>query len=191
VIPKATGASTGFGQDASNPKLYHGAGGWTLDTSKCPSDWNPTQGISDSEIKLFTSIPKSGPYAGFGLLGDGITSYFNYVNDHGGVGGKKITLELKDDTYKPDLTKTNVDEAIQANKYAAMPMVLGTPNNLAVWDEMNQECMPELLAATGAPQWGDVNNHPWTTGMQWRRALGTRPSSCRAPADRSASSSSR
>jgi branched-chain amino acid transport system substrate-binding protein len=26
--------------------------------------------------------------------------------------------------------------------------------------------MPQLLNGTGAPQWGDVENHPWTTGMQ-------------------------
>lgn len=164
VIPKPSGAK--YGQDATNKNLYTGAGGFQVDTTKCPSDWNNTQGITDSQISLFASIPKSGPFAGFGLLGDGITSYFNYVNDHGGIGGRKITMDFKDDTYKPDLTKTNVDEALQTKKYAAMPMVLGTPNNLAIWDEMNRECMPELLAATGAPQWGDVNGHPWTTGMQ-------------------------
>ena len=44
--------------------------------------------------------------------------------------------------------------------------VLGTANNLAVWDTTNDECMPQLLNATGAAQWGDVENHPWTTGMQ-------------------------
>jgi branched-chain amino acid transport system substrate-binding protein len=44
--------------------------------------------------------------------------------------------------------------------------VLGTPNNLAVWDEVNDECMPQLFNATGAPNWGDIENHPWTTGMQ-------------------------
>ena len=26
--------------------------------------------------------------------------------------------------------------------------------------------MPQLLNGTGAAQWGDVENHPWTTGMQ-------------------------
>ena len=26
--------------------------------------------------------------------------------------------------------------------------------------------MPQLLNATGAAQWGDVENHPWTTGAQ-------------------------
>ena len=26
--------------------------------------------------------------------------------------------------------------------------------------------MPQLLNGTGAAQWGDVDGHPWTTGMQ-------------------------
>ncbi len=68
--------------------------------------------------------------------------------------------------YKPDQTKTNVDEALGSNKYAGFTTILGTPNNLAVWDETNDECMPQLLNGTGAAQWGDVENHPWTTGMQ-------------------------
>ena len=46
-----------------------------------------------------------------------------------------------------------------------MLTVIGTPNNLAIWDTTNDECMPQLLNGTGAPQWGDVTNHPWTTGM--------------------------
>ena len=26
--------------------------------------------------------------------------------------------------------------------------------------------MPQLLNGTGYPGWGDITNHPWTTGMQ-------------------------
>ena len=44
--------------------------------------------------------------------------------------------------------------------------MLGTPNNLGIWDDTNRECMPQLLNGTGAAQWGDVENHPWTTGVQ-------------------------
>jgi branched-chain amino acid transport system substrate-binding protein len=163
IIPIGDGK---WGQDPSNPKVYKGAADFVVDTSKCPSDWNDKQGITDSEIDLFISLPKSGPLAGFGLIADGMQSYFDYVGENGGIDGRKIKLDSKDDTYKPDVTKTNVDEALQANKYASMVTVLGTPNNLGVWDELNQECMPQLLNATGAAQWGDVENHPWTTGMQ-------------------------
>jgi branched-chain amino acid transport system substrate-binding protein len=164
VIPgKGSGK---YGQDASNPKIYTGAGDFKLDTSTCPSDWDPKQGISATDIKLFTSMPKSGPLAGFGLIHDGMTDYFNYVNENGGIDGRKVTIDVKDDQYAPANTKTNVDEAIQSGNYAALLTVIGTPNNLGIWDETNQECMPQLLNGTGAAQWGDVEHHPWTTGAQ-------------------------
>jgi len=93
-------------------------------------------------------------------------NYFDYVATNGGIDGRKIVLTGKDDQYQPAATKTNSDEALAANKYAAFDSVLGTPNNLGIWDDTNRECMPQLLNATGAAQWGDVENHPWTTGAQ-------------------------
>jgi ABC-type branched-subunit amino acid transport system substrate-binding protein len=147
--------------------VYKGGGGFELDPQECPEDWDPMQGITDDQITLFSSMPKAGPLAGFGIIGDGINSYFQYVNEtKGGIDGRKVVLEVKDDGYQPDKTKTNVDEALGQNKYAGMLTIIGTPNNLAVWDTLNDECMPQLLNGTGAPQWGDINNHPWTTGMQ-------------------------
>jgi branched-chain amino acid transport system substrate-binding protein len=146
--------------------VYKGTSGFELDPADCPGDWDPKQGITDKEINLFTSLPTSGPLAGFGLLADGARAYFKHVNDTGGIDGRSIVVDTKDDGYKPDQTKTNVDEAMGSNKYAALFVTLGTPNNLAIWDATNDECMPQLLNGTGAAQWGDVEGHPWTTGMQ-------------------------
>ena len=159
TVPAAT-----LGKQADG--TYLGKGKFTIDPKKCPSDWNISQGITDKEIKLFSSMPKSGPLAGFGLIADGMNSYFKYINDQGGVAGHTISLDVKDDTYTADKTKANVDEALAAKQYAAMVTIIGTPNNLAIWDGTNKECMPQLLNGTGAAQWGDVDAHPWTTGMQ-------------------------
>jgi branched-chain amino acid transport system substrate-binding protein len=44
---------------------------------------------------------------------------------------------------------------------------LGTPNNLAIWDYVNQQKVPHVFVATGASNWGaDVASHPYTTGWQ-------------------------
>jgi branched-chain amino acid transport system substrate-binding protein len=43
---------------------------------------------------------------------------------------------------------------------------LGSPNSLAVYDTLNENCVPHPLAMTGHPAWGDPVNHPWTTGQQ-------------------------
>src|SRR5215831_8814441 len=56
VIP---GAGSGkYGQDPTNKNLYVGPAGFQVDVSKCPSDWNINQGITDKEIDLFASYPK-------------------------------------------------------------------------------------------------------------------------------------
>ena len=41
--------------------VYQGAGGFTIDPADCPEDWDPMQGITDTEIKMFMSLPTSGP----------------------------------------------------------------------------------------------------------------------------------
>jgi branched-chain amino acid transport system substrate-binding protein len=162
VIPAA--GSGKYGQDPSNPNLYVGPSGFNIDVSKCPSDWNNNQGITDTEIQMFASYPTSGPLAGFALIYDGMRAYYDYVAQNGGIDGRKLVLDGKDDQYAPAATKTNSDEALAAGKYALFDSMLGTPNNLGIWDDTNRECMPQLLNATGAPQWGDAENHPWTTG---------------------------
>jgi branched-chain amino acid transport system substrate-binding protein len=155
-----------YGQDPDDRERYVGAGGFELDLSTCPSDWDPLQGITDSEIHLFTSLPRSGPLAGNGLVADGQASYFRYVNEtHGGIDGRQIVLDIRDDAYDPARTQTNVDEMLQAGDTAAITGMLGTPNILGVWDQLDQECMPNLFVASGAPQWGDVENHSWTTPL--------------------------
>jgi branched-chain amino acid transport system substrate-binding protein len=160
-------AAGGGGEFGLIDGVYKGGDGFELDPADCPEDWDPMQGITDDSISFFSSMPKAGPLAGFGLIADGMNSYFKYINEtNGGAAGYKLSLEVKDDGYAPDKTKSNVDEALGQNKYAGMLTVIGTPNNLAIWDTLNDECMPQLLNGTGYPGWGDITNHPWTTGMQ-------------------------
>jgi branched-chain amino acid transport system substrate-binding protein len=161
---KAVASAGGLGKQADG--TYLGKGNFKVDLSKCPKDFDVNQGITDKEIRSFISLPKSGPLAGFGLIADGANSYFKYINEQGGIGGRNVILDVKDDVYEAAKTKANVTEAIASGKYAALITTLGTPNNLAIWDDTNKECMPQLLNGTGAAQWGDVDGHPWTTGMQ-------------------------
>jgi branched-chain amino acid transport system substrate-binding protein len=152
----------GYGQDDDDPNLYKGAGGFTLDVSDCPEDWNATQGAEGDTIKLWTALPLSGPIASVGIYGQGIKSYFDYVNANGGIDGKKIQLDLNDNQYLPDKTKTVADEVIADGSYFAAVGINGTPHNLAIWDMLNDECMPTLVTGSGAAEWGDVEGHPWT-----------------------------
>src|SRR3954447_11289269 len=44
-------------------KTVLGPDGFTLDLSKCPAGWNPTEGLTDTEIKLGSAAPSSGTQA--------------------------------------------------------------------------------------------------------------------------------
>jgi len=139
------------------------AGGVNIDTSKC-TDYQPTQGISGDTIKFGSSFPQSGLYAAYAEISKGYLAYFKYVNAGGGVQGKKIEMVTKDDQYDSGKTKANVDELTQKDGVFGLFNVVGTPNNLAIRDDMGDACVPDLFVASGSQLWGDTAKYPWLIG---------------------------
>jgi branched-chain amino acid transport system substrate-binding protein len=124
-------------------------------------------GITDKEIKLGGSYPFSGPASAYGTIGEGAKAYFKFLNAKGGVGGRKIDFKTLDDGYEPPRALQNAKRLIQQDKVFALFNTLGTPNNLAIWDYVNQQKVPHLFVATGASSWGsDIDKHPYTIGWQ-------------------------
>jgi branched-chain amino acid transport system substrate-binding protein len=41
---------------------------------------------------------------------------------------------------------------------------VGTPNNLAIRDDLNDACVPNLFVASGSQLWGDQAKYPWLIG---------------------------
>ncbi|MGZ4692336.1 MAG: ABC transporter substrate-binding protein [Acidimicrobiales bacterium] len=138
-------------------------GGVDISTADC-TDYQPTQGISGDTITFGSSFPQSGLYAAFAQISKGYLAYFNYVNAQGGVQGKQINMITKDDQYDSGKTKTNVQELTQQDKVFALFNVVGTPNNLAVRDDLGATCIPDLFVATGSQLWGDTAHYPWLIG---------------------------
>lgn len=143
------------------------SGGYTIDTSEC-SDYQPTTGITDDTIKLGTSGPTSGTYGtAFAPIRAGYSAYFDYLNaEKGGVKGKKIEIVGldKDDEYNPTKTKQIVDELVQQEEVFGLFNALGTANNLAIRDDLHEQCIPNLFVATGAVEWGMATEYPWVIG---------------------------
>jgi branched-chain amino acid transport system substrate-binding protein len=80
---------------------------------------------------------------------------------------RKILQILKDDTGKPDQALAGAREAVQQDKVFAMFATLSTAQNVAIMPYLNQQKVPQLFAASGAPNWGvDPKANPWTIGFQ-------------------------
>lgn len=138
-----------------------------IPTEDCVTD--PTVPIEGDTIKLVSSYPQSGQYAAYSEIARGWKAYFDKVNDEGGVeiDGKsyQIAYEDKDDQYNPGQTSANIDELVGTDGEGAFAVfsVVGTANNVAIRDTLNDLCVPNLFASTGSPQWGN-ENYPWMIG---------------------------
>jgi branched-chain amino acid transport system substrate-binding protein len=144
-----------------------GDGAFTIDTANCATDPSTVEVTGDT-IKLGTSLPQSGTYAAFSSILRGQQAYFDYLNaEEGGVqlGDNQYRVELiaRDDAYAAETTFSNVQSLVEDEDVFALFNVVGTKNNLAIRDYVNENCVPNLLAATGSPAWGN-RDYPWLLG---------------------------
>jgi len=124
-------------------------------------------GVTDTEIVLGGTHPYSGPASAYGNIGKGIGAYFSYVNDKGGVNGRKIKYIDKDDGYSPPQAVQLVHQMVEQDKVFAIFDTLGTAVNTAIRPYLNQQGIPHMFVATGATTWGkDAKQFPWTIGWQ-------------------------
>ena len=123
-------------------------------------------GVTDTEIKLGSTMPYSGPASSYGTIGKSEAAYFAMVNDQGGVNGRKIDFIVRDDAYSPPKTVEDIRELVEQDHVLATFNTLGTPPNSAIRAYMNDNKVPQLLVATGANKWNDPKHYPWTIGWQ-------------------------
>jgi branched-chain amino acid transport system substrate-binding protein len=124
------------------------------------------QGVTKEKIIVGASMPFSGPLAVFGLYSKGVEAYFNYVNDTGGVHGRKIEYKVYDDAYEPGRTLQNAKKLVESDGAFAVGFIVGTSHNLGIREYMNEKKVPQVLANTGQSEFGDpafVKKFPWTT----------------------------
>jgi ABC-type branched-subunit amino acid transport system substrate-binding protein len=136
---------------------------FAVDTGDCPDDATaPIEGT----IKIGTTLPLSGgaAAAAFAPVAEGLKKYIEYANTNELVPGYELELTIEDDQYNANLTTPAVEKLIDETQVNLFTGMIGTPNNQAVRDLLNEECYPQLFTNTGAPIWGDVENYPWTIG---------------------------
>ena len=123
-------------------------------------------GVSDTEIKIGQTMPYSGPASAYGQIGRVEAAYFAWLNQRGGINGRKITLISVDDGYSPPKAVEQVRKLVEQDEVAAIFSVLGTPNNMAIRKYLNAKKVPQVFVAAGSPNFADPEHFPWTIGWQ-------------------------
>jgi branched-chain amino acid transport system substrate-binding protein len=124
-------------------------------------------GVTSDSILLGNTIAQSGPAAAYGTIGNAELAYFNYVNNQGGVNGRKIKFKILDDGYNPAQTVTLTKQLVEQDQVFLMFSGLGTQSQVSVRDYLNSKKVPQLFVATGATTWGkDHGANQWSLSWQ-------------------------
>jgi len=107
-------------------------------------------GVSKDTIKLGSYLPlQSGLAAGATQMKEGTEAYFKWVNDNGGVNGRKIEWIVENDSYNPQQTVAVVKKLVDRDDVFAVVSTLGTVTNLAVLPFLHQRAVPVINPAGG------------------------------------------
>jgi branched-chain amino acid transport system substrate-binding protein len=132
-----------------------------------------TPGITANQITIGGTFPLTGVASLYKTIPTAEKAYFDYVNDNGGVNGRKINFLIRDDSYDPTKTVPLAQQLVEQDKVFAIFGSLGTVPTLSTWGYLNSHKVPQVGVATGDSYWGfcafkscDGGKKPWTIGYQ-------------------------
>ena len=123
-------------------------------------------GVTDIEIRFGNNFPYSGPISSYATIARTEAAYFRMINEQGGIHGRKLNFISYDDGASPPKTVEQTRRLVEEDRVAFLFNTLGTANNTAIVNYLNQRKVPHLFVASGADKWGDYVEHPWTIGWQ-------------------------
>ncbi len=134
-------------------------------------------GITSNGILLGTTIALSGVAASYGTIASAENAYFTYINNQGGVNGRKITFKILDDVYAPPTAVTLTKQLVEQDQVFAMFSGLGTQTQTSVRDYLNSKKVPQLFVATGATTFdADFGKpSPADSSIKWNYTIGWQP----------------
>jgi branched-chain amino acid transport system substrate-binding protein len=115
-----------------------------------------TNGVTDTEILLGSHLPLSGLAAAWGVdLKAGMDAEIAYVNDQGGVYGRKLKLIVEDDQYTGPLASEVVRKLVEQDKVFAIVGGLGTVPDSAVYKYLETNGVPDMWLLAGQSKFTD------------------------------------
>lgn len=147
-------------------QIVLGAAGAALlpGAAKAQKKYGP--GTSDTSIKVGQTIAYSGPASAYGALGRAEAAYFKYLNEKGGINGRKVEFISIDDGFSPPKAVEMTRRLVEQDEVALMFGMLGTALNTATRPYLNQRKVPQLFIAAGSATFASGEKFPWTIGWQ-------------------------
>jgi branched-chain amino acid transport system substrate-binding protein len=125
-----------------------------------------TPGVTATQIVIGGTGPLTGSESQYEPVLSGANAYISYVNDHGGVLGRKIVYKMEDDQYDPVQTVSLTQKLVEQDNVFAIFNSIGTEHALAVRKYLNDQQVPQLFVGSGAALIASQRaQYPWTMGL--------------------------
>lgn len=123
-------------------------------------------GVTSSEIKIGGVFPMSGPASSIGVVAKGVAAYVQFINDRGGINGRKINYIAYDDAYSPPKAVEHIRKLVESDDVAFIFGQLGTPGVSATAKYLTGKGVPDIAVVTGSAKFTNVADFPrMTTGL--------------------------
>lgn len=133
----------------------------------CGSSPRESPGVSSTSITFGTHQPLSGAGTpGSNEIAPASQAFFDYVNDHGGVFGRKLHLIIKDDASNPPNALDAVRQLVLQDRVFGIYEGQGTRTHAAVVAFLAAQKVPDVFVASGCPCWDSPPDNPQTFGWQ-------------------------
>ena len=118
----------------------------------------PSPGVTDNEILIGNIQDLSGPIKELGaLIPAGSQMYFDYINEQGGINGRKIRMLTEDHGYNPQKSVTAAKKLIEKDQVFCLYNVIGTSPAEAIRPILEENGVPLIAPATNSSTLADMS----------------------------------
>lgn len=133
-----------------------------VSTARAQPKYDP--GASDTEIKVGSIGPTSGPASAYGVSEQAYSAYFRMINERGGIHGRKINFIFYDDAYNPPKTVEMARRLVESDGVLLLFGTTGTAPNAAIQKYMNIKKVPQIFIGSNSSRWSDPEHFPYSLG---------------------------
>lgn len=132
------------------------------------SAWAAGRGVTDSKIKLGMVMVKTGPVAALGEPnGLGLIDYFNYVNEQGGINGRKVEVIWEDDEFQAPKSVAAVKKLMTRDEVLTIVTTGGTNQTIANLENIKQYKITNIPNALADEFFKPVNPYIFAMGASY------------------------
>jgi branched-chain amino acid transport system substrate-binding protein len=120
-----------------------------------------TIGVTDTSVKIGTLLPMSNTTAAaWGVpLSKGMQAYYDYINDKGGIYGRKIDFVIGDSQYTGPVASETIRKMVEQDGIFLLQGSLGTEAHMAVYKYLEEKGIPDMYVLTGNTIWTEPLSH--------------------------------